>query len=233
MGYLEEFCTFYEMTPELVQKCNEFRCSKDKEGDINGFFHDEYADYAKQQLGRSYCFVNEDLRKIVCAFTLCHSSINVIGLSNNRKKKIQKNIPHDKQRSQYPAVLLGQLAVFDGFNGKSIADEAISFIKSLLLPITKNPTYDATTFGFINTGCRFILVDAKKHNKVIDLYERNKFERVFTSDEDESASLKSYTKLSWRDKIYNAFHKDQRESPTKKTRQMYFDLIPITPKGAK
>ena len=89
MGYLEEFCTFHEMTPELVQKCEEFRCSMDKDGDIDGFFHEEYADYAKQQLGRSYCFVNEEDRRIVCAFTLCNSSINVHGLSNNRRNKIQ------------------------------------------------------------------------------------------------------------------------------------------------
>ena len=233
MGYLEEFCTFHEMTPELVQKCEEFRCSMDKDGDIDGFFHEEYADYAKQQLGRSYCFVNEEERRIVCAFTLCNSSINVHWLSNNRRNKIQKKIPYVKHKSQYPAVLLGQLAVFDGFNGRGIADEAIQFIKSLFLPIEKTPTYDATQFGFVNIGCRFIIVDAKKYDKVMDLYNRNKFEPVFASDQDEAVSLKPYIKVSWKDWVYNLFHKDKRGFPIKKTRQMYFDLMPITPRGTK
>lgn len=230
MGYLEEFCTFREMTPELVQKCNDFRCSKDKEGDIDGFFHNEYADYTTQLLGRTYCFVNEDLREIVCAFTLCNSSINVHGLPNNRRKKVQSRIPHIKHKAQYPAVLLGQLAVFDGFNGKGIADEALKFIKARLLPIKKEPSYDATINGFINIGCRYIIVDAKINDYVMKLYKRNDFVEVFSSIEAEAESIKPYIHLSWKDRIYNIFHKNKRELPTRHTRQMYCDIMPIMPK---
>lgn len=201
MGYLEDFCSFHEMDEQIVSKCGDFKCSKDE--DIDEFFHIEYGDYSTQLLGRSYCFINQE-KEIVCAFTLCNSSITVRTLPNNRRRRVQREIPHIKHRGQYPAVLLGQLAVFDGFEHKGIGDEVLNFIKAVLLPRAYEPQ-----LGTVSPACRFILVDAKLKDKVQDFYKRNKFEFVFSSIEEEIESLKI-------------------TDENRDTRLMFFDLITLS-----
>ncbi|MCS2517629.1 hypothetical protein NXW37_29000 [Bacteroides thetaiotaomicron] len=57
--------------------------------------------------------------------------------------------------------------VFDSFAGKHIGDEILSFIKGWFIdPLNK-------------TGCRYIIVDASNHQKVIDFYQRNGFKFIF------------------------------------------------------
>ena len=50
-----EQCDFMELTEEVLQQCKGFTC---KDEDITEFFTQDYADYAYQLLGKSYCFVN-------------------------------------------------------------------------------------------------------------------------------------------------------------------------------
>lgn len=61
-----------ELTEEVLQQCKGFTC---KDEDITGFFTQDYADYANQLLGKSYCFVKPDTSEIVCAFTVANSSV--------------------------------------------------------------------------------------------------------------------------------------------------------------
>ena len=61
---------------------------------------------------------------------------------------------------------------------------------------------------FIKTGCRYIIVDASNHQKVIDFYQRNGFKFIFENIADEI----EYMKLDL-------------EPEYKRTRLMYFDLI--------
>lgn len=201
MGYLENNCSFYEMTPELVARCKEFRCSLDS--GIDEFYHKEYDAYAREQLGRSYCFVEDNSRSIVCAFTLCNSAVTVRNLPNQRRKRIQRCIPHSKHRGQYPAVLVGQLAVFDGFSHLGIGEEAMNFIKAMSLP----KQFDAE-WNHIMAGCRFVLVDAKDYDKVLAYYESNEFDYVYGSADEENRNLGMKTN-------------------DHKTRLMFFDLIRI------
>lgn len=99
----------------------------------------------------------------------------VSSLPKNIKNKINRPIPNIKRNSQYPAVLVGQLAVFDSFAGKHIGDEILSFIKGCFIdPLNK-------------TGCRYIIVDAANHQKVIDFYQRNGFKFIFENIADEIA----------------------------------------------
>ena len=62
-----EQCDFMELTEEVLQQCKGFTC---KDEDITEFFTQDYADYAYQLLGKSYCFVKPDTSEIVCAFTV-------------------------------------------------------------------------------------------------------------------------------------------------------------------
>ena len=103
------------MTEGLVARCKPFSCIKDKH--INKFFHEEYSDYEYQMLGKTYCFVTREEQKIVAAFSIANSSVRVDNMPKSKRNKLNRKIPFSKQRSQYPAVLVAQLAVFDDFGG--------------------------------------------------------------------------------------------------------------------
>ena len=193
-----EQCDFMELTEEVLQQCKGFTC---KDEDITEFFTQDYADYAYQLLGKSYCFVKPDTSEIVCAFTVANSSVKVDSLPSNLRNKLNRKIPNAKRRPQYPAVLVGQLAVSDLFSGHHVGDELLDFIKSWFIdPLNK-------------TGCRYVIVDAVNHQKVFEYYQRNGFKFLFSSDEEEWTFLHN-----------NGLEQTTPIEPMK-TRLMYFDLI--------
>ena len=193
-----EQCDFMELTEEVLQQCKGFTC---KDEDITEFFTQDYADYAYQLLGKSYCFVKPDTSEIVCAFTVANSSVKVDSLPSNLRNKLNRKIPNAKRRPQYPAVLVGQLAVSDLFSGHHVGDELLDFIKSWFIdPLNK-------------TGCRYVIVDAVNHSKVFEYDQRNGFKFLFSSDEEEWTFL------------HNKGLEPTTPIEPMKTRLMYFDLI--------
>ena len=193
-----EQCDFMELTEEVLQQCKGFIC---KDEDITEFFAHDYADYAYQLLGKSYCFVKPETSEIICAFTVANSSVKVDSLPSNLRNKLNRKIPNAKRRPQYPAVLVGQLAVSDLFSGHHVGDELLDFIKSWFIdPLNK-------------TGCRYVIVDAVNHPKVFEYYQRNGFKFLFSSDEEEWTFL------------HNKGLEQTTPIEPMKTRLMYFDLI--------
>ena len=193
-----EQCDFMELTEEVLQQCKGFTC---KDEDITEFFTQDYDDYAYPLLGNSYCFVKPDTSEIVCAFTVANSSVKVDSLPSNLRNKLNRKIPNAKRRPQYPAVLVGQLAVSDLFSGHHVGDELLDFIKSWFIdPLNK-------------TGCRYVIVDAVNHPKVFEYYQRNGFKFLFSSDEEEWTFL------------HNKGLEQTTPIEPMKTRLMYFDLI--------
>ena len=193
-----EQCDFMELTEKVLQQCKGFTC---KDEDITEFFTQDYADYAYQLLGKSYCFVKPETSEIVCAFTVANSSVKVDSLPSNLRNKLNRKIPNAKRRPQYPAVLVGQLAVSDLFSGHHVGDELLDFIKSWFIdPLNK-------------TGCRYVIVDAVNHPKVFEYYQRNGFKFLFSSDEEEWTFL------------HNKGLEQTTPIEPMKTRLMYFDLI--------
>ena len=187
-----------ELTEEVLQQCKGFTC---KDEDITEFFTQDYADYAYQLLGKSYCFVKPETSDIVCAFTVANSSVKVDSLPSNLRNKLNRKIPNAKRRPQYPAVLVGQLAVSDLFSGHHVGDELLDFIKSWFIdPLNK-------------TGCRYVIVDAVNHQKVFEYYQRNGFKFLFSSDKEDWTFLHN-----------NGLEPTTPIEPMK-TRLMYFDLI--------
>lgn len=162
-----ELCDFCELTEGLLQDCGGFSCEDEE---ITEFFMKDYADYAYQLLGKSYCFVDNDSHHIVCAFTVAKASIRADMLPNNRRNKLNRNIPNEKRRPQYPAVLVGQLAVGTHYKGLGVGDEMLDVIKAWFVePMNK-------------TGCRYVVVDAVNHPKIFEFYSRNGFNFLFSSE---------------------------------------------------
>lgn len=216
MSYLLDNCVFCELTREVVDAYGGFSCADE---DISEFFNVEFADYTEQLLGKSYCFVTQrGERAIVCAFTVANSCIKVDNLPNKKRNKINRKIPNAKRRSQYPAVLVGQLAVNSKFRGLHIGGEVMDFIKSWFIdPLNK-------------TGCRYIIVDAINTPKVLQYYTDNGFSFIFSSDEEESKyMLHQSTVLSWWERLrYRLFPPANLNLVLKDTRLMFFDLMVLS-----
>lgn len=195
-----ENCKFCELEESVLRENNGFTCA---DNNITVFFTKEYADYAYQLLGKSYCFVEQEKKQIVCAFTVANSSIRADLLPNSRRNKLNRQIPNEKRRSQYPAVLIGQLAVGNQYKGLHIGNELLDFIKSWFIdPLNK-------------TGCRYIVVDALNNPKILDFYQRNGFNFLFLTEDEERKFLHIIRQKN------NVVYDIQPLN----TRLMYFDLI--------
>lgn len=193
MGFLIEHCSFSVLSQEHLSNCNPFDCGHK---DLNDFFANDSHNYSRELLGKSYCFLlDDDPAQIVCAFTIANDSIKTNFLPNNRKKKVNKDIPRVKQFRSYPAVLIGRLGVSTHFKRKGIGLELMDFIKSWFIdPENK-------------TGCRFVVVDSYNEEIPLAFYSSNGFEFLFSTEEQE--------------KQYMGLPSDYEL----KTRLMYFDLI--------
>lgn len=189
---------FRPMTEELVSSCLPYSCSKDEQ--IDKFFHFEFNDYEFQLLGKSYCFVSKEDHRIAAAFTVANSSVRVDNMPKSKRNRLNRRIPFSKQRSQYPAVLIAQLAVFDEFKGLHLGNEVLDAVKAWFLdPLNK-------------TGCRYVVVDAVNRPKVLNFYQDNGFDFIFSSDEEEVQYLSRAENITDGDMF-------------RETRLMVFDLM--------
>lgn len=213
MGFLLDNCHFDRLTSEIINQCQSYKCSKDS--GIDSFFHmdndDNFQDYHEEMMSNSHCFYTDNENpQMVCAFSLASSALRIDTLAKNKRKEFNKqnDIPFAKRRSQYPAILISQLCIFDGFGrkafGHDIGDEMMDLIKTMVM----DPEND--------NAARFLVVDAINTPEVIGYYQRNGFEFLFASDEDELIGLRGYNPVEF---IEN------EEPPRCRTRLMFFDLI--------
>ena len=152
-------------------------------------------------MGKTYCFtLDENPEIIICAFTISNDSIKTFNLPNARRKKVNKDIPRQKQMKSYPAVLIGRLGVHKNY--RLVNDETdrtgkqlMNFIKSWFID------------GANKTGCRFIVVDSYNEINPLKYYSNNEFIPLFSNEEQE----KEYTGIGSDAKL--------------ETRLLYFDLI--------
>ncbi len=195
MKFLESNCSFEVLDEALINSTNVFECSN---FDLNDFFQNDSIAFASELMGKSYCFtLDSDSKNIVCSFTISNDSIKTSILPNARKKKLLKNIPSEKRFKSYPAVLIGRLGVSKDFTSLGIGTELLNFIKSWFIERDNK------------TGCRFIIVDSYNTNEALNFYQKNGFNFLFSSEEQE----KMATDFGCEEQI--------------KTRLMYFDLISL------
>ena len=174
MGFLSEHCSFHLLTREIISTCKPFSCGN---ADLDEFFMKDSIPYMDKLLGKTYCYLlDKDPSIIVCAFTLSNDSVRVDHLPNNRKKKINNAIPHEKQMRRYPAVLIGRLGVSKDFSGIGVGTELMAFIKRWFIhPNNK-------------TGCRFLAVDSYNTEHTLKYYEKNGFNYLFSTEAQEAES---------------------------------------------
>ena len=196
MSFLKEKCSFGFFTRQKAEACKPFQCGDD---DLDEFFAGDAFLLSDELLCKNYCFtLDDDPTAVVAAFTLSNDSIKKI--PGSRKKKVEKNIPREKLYSSYPAVMIGRLGVSSDFQSKHLGSDVLSFIKAWFVdPLNK-------------TGCRFLLVDSYNKPQNLSFYERNGFNFLFSSEEQE-----------------REFRGIKPERPLN-SRLMYFDLIELVRK---
>lgn len=224
MGYLLDHCCFDKLSSQIIDRCQPFSCKND--AGINSFFHngtpDNYADYQKERMAVSHCFhTDEPSPRMVCAFSLSSTALRVDILPGSGRSRFnrRRKIPNTKRRAQYPAILIGQLCVFDGFGSHSfeegdVGKEMMDLIKTIAL----NPDN--------NVAVRYLVVDATNKPSVLEYYQRNGFEFLFTSESDEYDYLhKKGNHHGLFQRIKNFWAKEPKVKDPLNTRLMLFDLI--------
>lgn len=200
---LAEDCFFVHLT-----KCPPAEGAKysvSKEPKIDAFFHKDYIEYEQELMGNTYAYylkandANQlfDNTKPVAAFTIANSALVMDLLQSARKNKINQGIPRVKQRRQYPALLICQLAVFDEFAGNGLGDELLNAIKDFALILNET------------TACHYLIVEAVNKPKVLDFYQRNDFIPLYSSEEIELEKT----------------HRKTDDNGRLKTRLMMYDMM--------
>lgn len=195
MAFLIEQCSFCELTEDIINSCQFFSCGND---DLDDFFHNDATRYSHFLMGKTYCFrLNKDSSIIVCAFTLSNDSIRIYDLPRSRKDYMKSLTRHEKPLRRYPGVLIGRLGVNNEFTRHGIGSEILDFIKGWFFSSNNK------------TGCRFVIVDAVNDPNVIAFYQKNGFQMLFSSEQQELA--------------YTIGKKDVHVALD--TRLMYYDLL--------
>ena len=171
MGFLSENCAFAPLTEKLHGMLTGFDCRR--EPAIQDFFRNEAILNAKELMSKSYCFYKKDTMQAVAAFCVINTDISVDLIPKSTRNKLNRKIPYAKQRDHYPAVLIGQIAVFDAFAEYHLGDELMDSIKWWLRNVANL------------IAARYVVVDAVNNEKVLQFYSRNQFWTVFKTDEDE------------------------------------------------
>ena len=206
MSFLADNCLLSPYTEDVRHACLPFVCGSE---DMDEFFAKDFAAYAHYLMGKSYCFrLKENPKQIVCAFTISNDSIRIYDLPRSRRDYMKAITHHEKHLRRYPGVLIGRLAVAKEFAGKGVGSAVLTFVKDLF----SDPA--------IQTGCRFIIVDAVNSPEILSIYQKNGFVFLFTTEGQEA--------------LYTYPPKDEEERQALKnnphplqTRLMYFDLLDL------
>lgn len=167
---ISQHCVKIKLTEEI--RSLNFTCG---DADLDDFFHNHALLYAKEHLGKTYVFVNNNTSEIVAFFTVSNDSIKTTFIPKNATNRVQRKIPGLKHLRTYPAVLIGRLGVNKSYQGKGfmIGRQIVNFIKLWFLDDENK------------TGCRFLVVDAYNKPEVLSFYERNGFKYLYATEEDE------------------------------------------------
>lgn len=185
-------CVMLPYNHAVRERCLSYTCG---DTDLDDFFLNDAERYAKELMGKTYCWITEEKpHRIVALFTLANDSIKTLHLDKTTRNRLNRPIDNPKRGRSYPATLIGRIGVNQAFQGMSIGTQLIQFIK------------DWFRHEDNKTGCRFLVVDAYNNPRTLRFYEQNGF-RYLHGDEAEECA---YYNIPSEEKIA--------------TRLMYFDL---------
>lgn len=143
----------------------EFDCG---DADLNEFFAVDASGWQKDLLTVTYYLSLSS--GVALYFSLSNDKITAETLPKNFWRKIKAKFPHQKHRSDYPAVKIGRFAVSSAYRRKPEhwGSRAMDFIKNWMVSENK-------------TGCCFITVDA--YPSAVPFYQKNGFRFLGSQEE--------------------------------------------------
>ena len=163
-------------TDSLVRLASEFDLTGFDCGDpdLNDFLQNDARQYMAELLAVTYLVT--EAGKAAAFFSLANDTL-ICDLATQEGKsernRLQRRIPHKKQRRSYPAVKLCRLAVETHFQRTGLGREILDYLKVWFITGNK-------------TGCRFITVDAYNNERTLRFYERNGFRFLTSTDKTEN-----------------------------------------------
>lgn len=160
-------------TADVAAYCATFSCG---DRDLDEFFLEDAFLYDSELLGKTYAWINlSDPTNILGLITLANDSVKARFIARSARNRLQRGITNAKRGINYPAVLIGRLAVASYYRGRgyNIGTQILDFIKGWFRSVDNK------------TGCRFIVVDAYNNPKTIHFYEKNGFKLLYKSEEEE------------------------------------------------
>lgn len=150
---------------DSYQDLKPFDCGDE---DLNDFFLNDSALYAKQLLSVTYVFESE--AETIGFFTVLNDRISKA--DSDKFSNLLRRIPNDKRHPFLPAVKVGRLGVTDKYKRNRIGSQLLDFIKTFFTVRNK-------------TGCRYITVDAYNRESVLNFYYSNGFKFLIEADKSE------------------------------------------------
>ena len=153
--------------------------------DLNEFFAKDSIENTRELMSVTY--VVEDNDMLLAFFSLSNDAIKKTDVVDKPiLKKLLKAIPQRKRYSTFPAAKICRLATNAVCQGNGTGSDILDYLK----------------YWFTNgnkTGCRFIIVDAYNNPKTINFYQKNGFNFLLKSDENEHTRLMFFDLASIRE----------------------------------
>ncbi len=156
----------------VAEYCAPFCCNDE---DLDEFFAEDAFHYEEELLGRTYAWIEaENPKNILGVVTLANDSIKAKNILPSARNRVQRSISNAKRGMNYPAVLIGRLAVSAAVQGCGlrVGSQILTFIKDWFRADNK-------------TGCRFIVVDAYNNENTMNFYQQNGFKTLYKSEQEE------------------------------------------------
>lgn len=150
---------------EAEKSLSSFDCGDD---DLNEFFSVDALKWQSELMAVTYYLdINGD---VVLCFSLSNDKISASTLPKSFWRKVKQKFPHQKHRSDYPAVKIGRFAVDKNYRCRPEhwGSMTLNFIKQWMVSENK-------------TGCCFLTVDA--YPSAVPFYLKNGF-RFLGRDEE-------------------------------------------------
>lgn len=127
----------------------EFDCG---DNDLNEFFFEDSKDNCREPMSLTYAWRLQ--AKTIAFFSVSNDSITKqdvgdVGDSHSLFNRFRKRLPNRKRYKTLPSVKIGRFAVHKDFQSNGYGKQIMDFIKIWFVTGNK-------------TGCRFIIVDAKR-----------------------------------------------------------------------
>ena len=147
--------------------------------DLNDFLLHDAKAYSSHLLAVTYLLENDT--ELLAFFSVSNDRISINESDKATWRKIKKEFPHSKHRSDYPAVKIGRLGVNKKHQNEHLGRLIVNFVKDTF--ITNN-----------RTGCCFVTVDALP--SAVNFYEQNGFHLLRKSDRDNAETVPMYFNLT-------------------------------------